>query len=204
MVLLTSSQVSVLISSAIVVSCTAALFLSGYVIQQRTLSQLREAIKPESRPSPKASYYVPEHLKDAAGNKQNVPLYGANGKQEQIIIEVNPTVPEKQQQKQQQQQQTKKQKAGQKSAGWTSDMWQKMTGPPEKEDKGGVSREDLEKMNERERNINGWNVKDQANPDPEASNQKPISRAERRRLIKEELRRLSESEERVYYQRRLW
>lgn len=174
------------------------------MIQQRTLNQLREAIKPESRPSPKASYYVPEHLKDAAGNGQNVPLYGgANGKQEQIIIEVNPTMPEKQEQKQPQQQ-PKKQKAGQKAAGWTSDMWQKMTGLSEKEDKGGVSREDLEKMDERERNINGWNVKDQANPDPEASNQKPISRAERRRLIKEELRRLSESEERVYYQRRLW
>ncbi|KAK0377041.1 hypothetical protein CLIM01_05574 [Colletotrichum limetticola] len=187
-----------------VVSCTAALFLSGYVIQQRTLSQLRQAIKPETRPSPKASYYVPEHLKDAAGNGQNVPLYGgANGKQEQIIIEVNPTVSDKQQQEQPQQQ-SKKQKAGQKAAGWTSDMWQKMMGPSEKEDKGGVSREDLEKMDERERNINGWNVKDQANPDPEASNQKPISRAERRRLIKEELRRLSESEERVYYQRRLW
>ncbi|OHF03399.1 hypothetical protein CORC01_01118 [Colletotrichum orchidophilum] len=221
MVLLTSSQVSVLISSAIaairvcvlrhsvqtlfplkiVVSCTTALFLSGYVIQQRTLSQLREAIKPELRPSPKASYYVPEHLKDAAGNGQNAPLYGANGKQEQIVIEVNPTVPEKHRQ---QQQQGKKPKAGLQPARWTSGMWQKMMGPSEKEEKGGISREDLEKMDERERNINGWNVKDQANPDPEASNQKPISRAERRRLIKEELRRLSESEERVYYQRRLW
>ncbi|KXH59527.1 hypothetical protein CSAL01_11210 [Colletotrichum salicis] len=230
MVLLTSSQVSVLISSAIgntrpppFPHCSPALPNQSWQTANlsmrscarggeqprlranafRTLSQLREAIKPESRPSPKASYYVPEHLKDTAGKKQNVPLYGANGKQEQIIIEVNPTIPEKQQQKQQQQQ-TKKQKAGEKAAGWTSDMWQKMTGPSEKEDKGGLSREDLENMDERERNINGWNVKDQANPDPEASNQKPISRAERRRLIKEELRRLSESEERVYYQRRLW
>ncbi|GKT42527.1 uncharacterized protein ColSpa_02708 [Colletotrichum spaethianum] len=184
MVLLTSSQVSVLISSAI------ALFLSGYVIQQRTLNQLREAIKPESRPSPKASYYVPDHLKDVTAEKQ-----------EQIIIEVNPTVPERQQQQQQQQQ---KQKAGQKAAGWTSDMWQKMMAPSDEEENGGVSKEDLEKMGERERNIEGWKVKDQKNPDPEASNQKPISRAERRRLIKEELKRLAESEERVYYQRRLW
>jgi hypothetical protein len=32
----------------------------------------------------------------------------------------------------------------------------------------------------------------------------PVSRAERRRLIKEEIQRLSQSEERVYYQRRLW
>ncbi|KAK1990496.1 hypothetical protein LX36DRAFT_592463 [Colletotrichum falcatum] len=188
MVLLTSSQVSVLLSSAIVISCTAALFLSGYVIQQRTLGQLRQAIKPESRPSPKASYYVPDHLKaDGAG------------KQDQIIIEVKPTVPERQQQ----QQQTKK-KAGQKEGGWTSDLWQKMMSSSEKEEKGGVSRQDLENMDERERNIEGWKVKDQKHPDPEASNQKPISRAERRKLIKEELRRLSEGQEKVYYQRRLW
>ncbi|CCF41455.1 hypothetical protein CH063_11721 [Colletotrichum higginsianum] len=195
MVLLTSSQVSVLLSSAIVVSCTAALFLSGYVIQQRTLNQLREAIKPDSRPSPKASYYVPEHLQDVAG--------GANrpaGKQQQIVIEVNPTMPEQQQQ----QPQKHKKKAGQKLAGWTSDMWQKMVAPPEIDDKGGVTRADLENMGERERNIEGWNVKDQKNPDPEASSQKPVSRAERRKMIKEELRRLAESEEKVYYQRRLW
>ncbi|KAK2018357.1 hypothetical protein LZ32DRAFT_599785 [Colletotrichum eremochloae] len=194
MVLLTSSQVSVLLSSAIVVSCTAALFLSGYVIQQRTLGQLRQAIKPESRPLPKASYYVPDHLKDVAGGADGA------GTQDQIIIEVKPSVPERQQQ---QQQQTKK-KSGQKAAGWTSDMWQKMTGSSEREEKGGVSKEDLEHMDERQRNIEGWKVKDQKHPDPEASNQKPISRAERRRLIKEELRRLAEGEEKVYYQRRLW
>ncbi|KAK1590922.1 uncharacterized protein LY79DRAFT_553606 [Colletotrichum navitas] len=172
----------------LVVSCTAALFLSGYVIQQRTLGQLRQAIKPESRSSPKASYYVPEHLKAADGA----------GKQDQIIIEVKPTVPERQKQQQD------KKKAGQKAAGWTSDMWQKITSSSEKEEKGGVSKEDLENMDERERNIEGWKVKDQKNPDPEASNQKPISRAERRRLIKEELRRLAEGQEKVYYQRRLW
>ncbi|TQN68304.1 hypothetical protein CSHISOI_07154 [Colletotrichum shisoi] len=199
MVLLTSSQVSVLLSSAIVVSCTAALFLSGYVIQQRTLNQLRQAIKPESRPSSKASYYVPEHLQDVAGGA-NRP---AGKQQRQIVIEVNPTMPEQQQQQQQQPQQHRK-KAGQKLAGWTSDMWQKMVAPPEIDGKGSVTRADLENMGERERNIEGWNVKDQKNPDPEASNQKPVSRAERRKMIKEELRRLAESEEKVYYQRRLW
>lgn len=40
------------------------------------------------------------------------------------------------------------------------------------------------------------------NPDEEI--QKPISRAERRRLIKEEISRLSQGEQPVYYQRRLW
>ncbi|KAF4892830.1 hypothetical protein CGCVW01_v014192 [Colletotrichum viniferum] len=195
MVLLSSSQVSVLLSTAIVLSCGAALFLSGYVIQQRTLNQLREAIKPDHdpRPSPKTSYTVPEHLKNTPGNA----LYGG-GKQDQIVIEVNPSVPE-----QQQQQQRPKKLAGQNQQGWTSDLWKKMVSSSEK-DEPGVSKEDLEKMDERERNINGWKVKDQKHPDPDAASEKPISRAERRRLIKEEIKRLSQGEEPVYYQRRLW
>ncbi|TDZ21015.1 hypothetical protein Cob_v005886 [Colletotrichum orbiculare MAFF 240422] len=191
MVLLTSSQVSVLLSSAIVISCTAALFLSGYVIQQRTLTQLRAAIKPgfDPRPSPKTSYKVPDHLKSVG---QDAPLY-ADGRKDQVVIEVNPTVPEQRQKK----------AAGQKGSGWTSDMWQKMVSGSEKEEEG-VSREELEKLDERERNIKGWKVKDQKHPDPEANSEKPISRAERRRLIKEEIKRLSQGEEPVYYQRRLW
>ncbi|KAL0937513.1 uncharacterized protein CTRU02_207244 [Colletotrichum truncatum] len=197
MVLLTSSQVSILLSSAIVISCTAALFLSGYVIQQRTLNQLRAAIKPDRdpRPSPKTSYFVPDHLKDLTGKGKNVPLYGGAGEKGQVIIEVNPTLPKQQQQP--------KKLAGQKKTGWTSDLWQKMMPSSDKED-AGVSKEDLDKMDERERNIQGWNVKDQKHPDPEVASEKPISRAERRKLIKEEIKRLSQGEEPVYYQRRLW
>lgn len=41
-------------------------------------------------------------------------------------------------------------------------------------------------------------------PNPDDENQKPISRAERRRLIKEEIQRLAQGEQPVYYQRRLW
>lgn len=164
------------------------------MIQQRTLNQLREAIKPDydPRPSPKTSYTVPEHLKNTPGNA----LY-EGGKQDQIIIEVNPSVPE------QQQQQRPKKLAGQNQQGWTSDLWKKMVSSSEK-DEPGVSKEDLEKMDERERNIKGWKVKDQKHPDPDAASEKPISRAERRRLIKEEIKRLSQGEEPVYYQRRLW
>ena len=46
--------------------------------------------------------------------------------------------------------------------------------------------------------------KDQRNPDPLAEDQRPISRAERRRLIKEELKNLAYSDQPMYYQRRLW
>lgn len=41
-------------------------------------------------------------------------------------------------------------------------------------------------------------------PDPLVKSKVPITRAERRRLIKEEIQRLSQSDEQVYYQRRLW
>lgn len=41
-------------------------------------------------------------------------------------------------------------------------------------------------------------------PHPDDETKKPVSRAERRRLIKEEIMKLSQGETPVYYQRRLW
>lgn len=41
-------------------------------------------------------------------------------------------------------------------------------------------------------------------PDPLAKNPLPITRAERRKLIKEEIRKLAQADRPVYYQRRLW
>lgn len=51
--LLSQAQVSVALSSAIVIFFTLLLFLSGYVLQQRTVQGLREAVKPRipQRPS---------------------------------------------------------------------------------------------------------------------------------------------------------
>lgn len=46
-----------------------------------------------------------------------------------------------------------------------------------------------------------WGVE---HPDPMAKSKVLVTRAERRRLIKEEVQRLSRSKEKVYYQRRLW
>ncbi|CZR62833.1 uncharacterized protein PAC_12730 [Phialocephala subalpina] len=47
MVLLTSSQVSVAISTFIVFFFTTALFLAGYVLQQQTVRDIRAVIKPQ-------------------------------------------------------------------------------------------------------------------------------------------------------------
>jgi hypothetical protein len=54
MVLLTSSAVSVAISGFIICAFTFLLFLSGYVLQQRTVRSLQEALRqpPEPRPIP--------------------------------------------------------------------------------------------------------------------------------------------------------
>lgn len=41
-------------------------------------------------------------------------------------------------------------------------------------------------------------------PDPLAKNPLPVTRAERRKLIKDEIQRLAQAERPVYYQRRLW
>lgn len=41
-------------------------------------------------------------------------------------------------------------------------------------------------------------------PDPDKRAEKAVTPAERRRLIKEEIKRLAQPEERGYYQRRLW
>lgn len=69
--LLTQSQVSVLISSIIIFFFTVALFLAGYVLQQRTLNDLRDAIAPAA-----AAYnQLPEVLTVPDGlNKELSPL----------------------------------------------------------------------------------------------------------------------------------
>ncbi|KEY66355.1 hypothetical protein S7711_09707 [Stachybotrys chartarum IBT 7711] len=172
--LLTSSQVSILLYSTIVISCTLALFLSGYVIQQRTLRDLRAAVRPrQSRPSPKV--YLPDHFKTPAVEIEQAPAAVSDAdsehqfhKQEQPpVIEIAQT-------------------------------------PPELPvDHGDVSREKLAMLEsiKVQAEKQSWGVE---NPDPDAKNRLPVTRAERRRLIKQEIQRLSQSDERVLYQRRLW
>lgn len=65
--------------------------------------------------------------------------------------------------------------------------------------------EEDENVTIREKNERAQLEQNLRHPDPEAVDQRPISRAERRRLIKEELRRLSHVEvEGNGYQRRVW
>ncbi|RFU30356.1 hypothetical protein B7463_g5973, partial [Scytalidium lignicola] len=58
--LLTSSQVSIAITSTIVFLCTTALFLSGYALQQKTVRDIRAAIKPAPRTTHRAYGHLPK------------------------------------------------------------------------------------------------------------------------------------------------
>ncbi|KFY22219.1 hypothetical protein V493_06750 [Pseudogymnoascus sp. VKM F-4281 (FW-2241)] len=55
--LLTQSQVSIFFSSVIIFFLTSALFLSGYVLQQKTLTNLRAAIRPSHLSTPSDTHF---------------------------------------------------------------------------------------------------------------------------------------------------
>lgn len=152
------------------VLCTGALFFSGYVIQQRTLRDLRAAIKPREPAQPSPKIYLPDYFKKPTTQLEDGTIVEIddprltgihNGPKGDNAIIVRPSFPKDEPEQQK---------------------------PTDPED------------NEPARDFVGT----QSDADDAASKQKPISRAERRRLIKEEIRRLSEGQEPVYYQRRLW
>ncbi|KAI1873967.1 uncharacterized protein JN550_003236 [Neoarthrinium moseri] len=152
-----------------VILFTTALFLSGYVIQQRTLRDLRRAIRPDPRPSPKI--YLPDRFKQSTteledgsiveigDSDDNLPGVDGRQKQDGFVVEVRPTVPED----------VPAEKPAEKE--------------PKELKKRGKSKKEQNKAEEEE---------------------KPISRAERRRRIKQDIMELSQGEGPVYYQRRLW
>ncbi|KAK4239336.1 hypothetical protein C8A03DRAFT_14247 [Achaetomium macrosporum] len=170
--LLTSGQVSVAVSSGIVFLCTAALFLSGYALQQRTLRDLRAAIQ-TPKPSPKI--FLPDRFKQSTTELPDGTIVtlddgdGDRGAKEDRVVEIKPTLPDE--------------SSNQKYvSGEQSTKTAKEKGRSEKKGAKGSARED--------------------GPDRKLP-QKPMSRAERRRRIKEEIMKNSQGEDpRGYYQRR--
>jgi hypothetical protein len=202
-ILLTSSQVSVLLSGFIILSCTVALFLSGYAIQQRTLRELRVAVRPRQprqlRPSYSPKTYLPDQFRTEAdgplvadGQQQegfvsnDVAAVADSDRSDPVVIEVKQTEP-----------------GAADQAPLSSTKTDSADAPPSRDPLAGVSSKKLAIFE---------NIRDHAtqkvwaveNPDPEAKSRVPVSRAERRRMIKSEIQKLSQSKERVYYQRRLW
>ncbi|OBT40415.1 hypothetical protein VE00_08857 [Pseudogymnoascus sp. WSF 3629] len=70
--LLTQSQVSVFISVVTIFFFTLALFLSGYVLQQKTLTNLRAAIKPSHLSTPSDSQFYTPSSHDAPSPIPNI------------------------------------------------------------------------------------------------------------------------------------
>ncbi|KAL2754019.1 hypothetical protein ACRALDRAFT_209485 [Sodiomyces alcalophilus JCM 7366] len=193
-------------------SCTTALFLSGYALQQRTFNQLRTAIKQQSS-RPSAKPYLPDRfhsttteLEDgtiivlelggdagalADTRTQSKKLQREQEEQSGTVIEIKPSV---------------------SSDTPMDELVQKVfeEGTASRDEVAEVLRlaqahaeAEMAAQSERERNLRLQTDRNQLHPDPAAETQKPLSRAERRKLIKEEIRRLSYDDEPVYYQRRL-
>ncbi|TLD33799.1 hypothetical protein PspLS_01347 [Pyricularia sp. CBS 133598] len=161
--LITSSQASVALTAMIVVACTLALFLSGYAIQQRTLRDLRAAIKPPPRPSPQV------YIQESAGWQ----AAAAKGQYDGDDFESS---------------------VGGGGGGSVADN----------DDDDTVVEVEVKDSRGSILSLFGGGGGSKGDKLAAGGAQKPLSRVERRRKIKEDIQKLSQGESPVYYQRRLW
>ncbi|KFY44323.1 hypothetical protein V495_03508 [Pseudogymnoascus sp. VKM F-4514 (FW-929)] len=70
--LLTQSQVSIFFSAVTIFFFTLALFLSGYVLQQKTLTNLRAAIRPSQLSGPSDAHFYNPSAHDAPSPIPNI------------------------------------------------------------------------------------------------------------------------------------
>ncbi|GAB0137107.1 hypothetical protein EsDP_00005390 [Epichloe bromicola] len=205
--LLTSSEVSALVSICVVILFTLALFLSGYALQQRTLRDLRVAIRPgHTRPSPKAN--LPSYFRRETTKLQDGTIIVG---QSQADVDEKEQLAKKYELRQAEPKTKSKTNAREKdtkSAKLTDEEpeAQREEAAPIVEDpegRGGATEEQLRILSTLQTQAarQAWGVD---HPDPLAKNPLPITRVERRKLIKEEIQRLAQADRPVYYQRRLW
>ncbi|OAA54932.1 hypothetical protein ISF_08203 [Cordyceps fumosorosea ARSEF 2679] len=181
-VLLTSSQVSIILTGIVIFLCTLALFLSGYVIQQRTVNDLREAIRP--RPRPVTKPHLPARFKSRITELDDgsIVFYESEAdeeaRQERQHIEIRETKPEP---------------------------------GPEPEEVRARQEEEMSRATQKQRQMlrdiqskvaqQSWAVE---NPDPWAKSKVPVDAVERRQMIRDELKRLSTSDGPVPWSKRIW
>ncbi|CEI69971.1 hypothetical protein FVEN_g7172 [Fusarium venenatum] len=172
--LLTSSQVQVIASCFVVVSCTVALFISGYIIQQRTVSQLRSAIKPraETRPSPKV--YLPEKFQVRTKELEDGRVIDIDTeadievRRQRLLVEIKESKP-------------------------MVDIEGDATLQRNIEIIKHLQAKVVDKMSTPEGHV-----------EAPVANHKPVSKAKRRKMIKQELQKSAQAEDGLYYQRRMW
>lgn len=155
-----------------------ALFLSGYVIQQRTLRDLREAIKPRERVVIKP--HLPSHFRPRFNERADGSVEYRESAAEEEAREMRKFI-----------------EVRESTAGNVNE------GDAKGETKSKASWKQLDILRQVQQSVaeNTWSVE---NPDPLSKNKLPITAAQRRRMIKEELKRLSHNKEPLIYQRRLW
>lgn len=197
----------------LVLSCTTALFLSGFVLQQRTFNQLRTAIKQQSsRPVPKP--YLPDRFQSSTTELEDGTIVVLDsGDDTGTLADIRKQSKKSQREREEQDETVIQVKPSVSSDASMDELVQKVF------EDGTASRDEVDEVlrlaqaqaeremaaqSERERNLRLQTDRNQLHPDPAAETQKPLSRAERRKLIKEEIQRLSYEEEPVYYQRRLY
>lgn len=176
----------------IVVVFTTALFLSGYAIQQRTLRDLREAIKPSPRPKPQI--FLPDRFKTTTTELQDGTVVIVDvdlgpdtyrpprPDRDQVVIEVTPTVADDD--------------AGQGNQNTKERSSGRLDDAVEVLREGRPSKRSSPDGKEKESEGSKMEGKKQT--------QKKLGRAERRRQIKEEIQRLAQGDRRGVYQPRLW
>ncbi|KAG5953390.1 hypothetical protein E4U57_005462 [Claviceps arundinis] len=220
--LLTSSEVSALVTICVVVLFTLALFLSGYTLQQRTLQDLRVAIRPgHTRPSPKA--HLPGYFKrqttilddgtvivrqsQADVDEQEWLAKKYELRAPKASVESGKANSDTSSSASEQQSNKEKENGRVEGENQTS-----RPGGDETERKAVVGTSDTraEATEEQLRILSAltahaaqqaWGVD---HPDPLTKNRLPITKAERRKLIKEEIQKLAQTDRPMYYQRRLW
>ncbi|KAM0151094.1 hypothetical protein ACHAQE_004543 [Botrytis cinerea] len=202
--LLTSGQVSVAISSFIVFFFTAALFLSGYVLQQQTVRDLREAIKPQFQ-AKLVGLEVPDNLNinaDRSGRKGQVEVFLPKKFENNAVQEGNIRAEIKRDIEEEGEEMIGKNGKNIRVRGKESEVWSEVeieieeSAIEERKDYGSVEGEDTRPVDNTEdaRRGGGGGI---------SIPEKPLSRAERRRRIKEDLVTSGEGETFNGYRRRI-
>ncbi|KAI1190743.1 hypothetical protein F5B17DRAFT_38029 [Nemania serpens] len=219
--LLTSSQVSVLLTSGMVLLCTSALFISGCLIQQRTLRDLRSAIRPAvvTRPRPKvwANAEVNGDVNPDAGFRRTRKRRATTTTtrirlEDGSVVEIRS--PEAEDGSPSESQFEERQ--GEEEAEGEGEVIEVRLTP--EESSATTTTQEQEQSEKAQTNNGDGNHDDDGNGNGNSGDGlkvvpswdgvqeggEPLSRAERRRRIKAEIQRLSRGDAPVYYQRRLW
>ncbi|KAJ4135854.1 hypothetical protein NW768_003456 [Fusarium equiseti] len=172
--LLSSGQVQVIASCFVVVTCTFALFISGYIIQQRTLNQLRTAIKPrvDTRTSPRV--YLPEKFQVRTKELEDGRVIDIDTeadievRRQRLLVEVKESKPN-----------------------------------VDVEGNDALVR-NLEIIKQLQAKVVDKMSTPEGHVEAPVANHKPVSKAKRRKMIKQELQKSAQAEDGLYYQRRMW